>query len=145
MNINLKGKKILKAAGIIAILVGMIAAFGGFFVMLMNMTMVSPDEAVQQASNYDDIIGMYVIVYGMFVAVAGFVGVINSDNSDYIGKNFKYALIYLGLSIVNIIIMAVTANLLATLSLIITGIPLLSALLYMLGAFLNLKSVNDAQ
>ena len=145
MNINLKGKKILKAAGIIAILVGMIAAFGGLFVMLMNMTMVSPDEAVQQASNYDDIIGMYVIVYGMFVAVAGFVGVINSDNSDYIGKNFKYALIYLGLSIVNIIIMAVTANLLATLSLIITGIPLLSALLYMLGAFLNLKSVNDAQ
>lgn len=143
MNTNLKGRKILKAAGIIAVFVGMIAAFVGFFVMYTSMTMTNVDaeNAVQQSSGYGDVIGMYIIVYGIFACVAGFIGAINADSSDYAKKCFNYGLIFVGLSVINVIIMAVTANIFATLSLIITGVPLLISILYMFGAFLNVKSV----
>lgn len=143
---TLKGKNILKAAGVLAVAVGFLAAFLGFIVMSMNMLsvdLVLEEDVAQymESSRKTNILGLYIMGFGVFSCITGFIGAVNSDNVEYIKKCFMYACAFIVLCILNVVIMAVLGNVISFLGIVLTGIPLLVALLYMTGVLLNKKSI----
>lgn len=142
-----KGKRLLKVSGIIAVILGMVVVFAGFYIMLNAMSYGgmdgTPSEEQYRSMKYLNLGGIYIMVSGIIYCIAGFVGTINADDADYAKKCRLYGMVMLLICLINIIILLLWGNITAGLSVIITVVPALIAGAYLAGAVLNLNSAKE--
>lgn len=138
-----KGKKLLKAAGILCVILGIIVVFTGFYIMMNAMafggTETVPTEEEYRAMKLLSLGGLYILVFGVIYGIAGFVGVMNADDTDFAKKCRIYGIGMLALCLVNFLVLAVWGNITALLSILIVAVPAGTAGLYTAGAYLNVK------
>lgn len=142
------GKKLLKFSGGISIFAGFIIAFVGFYFMCngMSLNSVTPDtdEAVLRAMRYISAGGMYMMVFGIYSIYAGFRGLMNADDNEYIDKLKTLGMIYISLCILNIIIVFIISDTVTALNVAVCAIPLIISLIYITGVILKLKNIENS-
>ncbi len=138
-----KGKNFLKVSGGLSIFIGLIVVFVGFYIMANGMAINSVDKETEQevlkTMKYLSAGGMYMMVFGGYSIYAGFIGLLNASDTDCIDKLKKLGLIYLALCILNIIIIFLISYNITIFTILVCLIPLIIALMYMLGVMLNIK------
>lgn len=136
-------RKMLKLSGGLSIFTGFIITFVGFYFMAngMSLNSVTPDteEAVLRTMRYISAGGMYMMVFGVYSIYAGFRGLMNAQDSEYIRtlKNIGY--IYVALCVLNIIIIIIVADVITPMNIAICVVPVIISLIYTAGAVIQGK------
>lgn len=136
-------RKMLKLSGGLSIFTGFIITFVGFYFMAngMSLNSVTPDteEAVLRTMRYISAGGMYMMVFGVYSIYAGFRGLMNAQDSEYIRtlKNLGY--IYVALCVLNIIIIIIVADVITPMNIAICVVPVIISLIYTAGAVIQGK------
>ncbi len=137
------GGMILKITSVCVAIVGIIiTVIASFFLYnAMMVTEYSWDSKLQT------LLWFFVLAAGVAFGLFGFYGSMNAldyDN-DANKKCIIYGLVMLVLSIANGIVIAINFNILALLSLIIVGVPLLLSVLYIVSALLKLIGMKKSE
>jgi peptidoglycan/LPS O-acetylase OafA/YrhL len=139
-----KGKTMLKISGILSIVLGLVIAFVGLYVMVLGLThSISNGEENTRILKYISDGGIYILCFGGFMAFAGIVGLTNGDSRDHIKKIFRYSLIIIGLCVLNIIVYCILAAKITLFSMGILLLILVVSILYFVGAFMNWKAEKE--
>lgn len=129
------GQYLLKIISVIAVVIGVVAAFIGLY-MLMDNTFTNEYTLSSRLANVGS---LYTIVFGVVYVLFGFYGAMNSEESEADKTCIKNGCIMVAMCIVNVGLMAYIGNLFAILSLLITMIPLVVALIYILATVFKMK------
>ncbi len=136
--------KMLKITGIIAAATGIIAAFFGFYIMMINMQSFDKGMDKEALLIYKKmyLLGIYIIALGVVFCIFGFYGVVNSGVYDNCRNVVKYAVIMCVFSLVDIILAALFCNINAV-SMGLVMVPMVISILFLIAARSNYKNVND--
>lgn len=144
------GEKLVRAAGILAVLMGIILAFAAFFVLQQSLIVEKPDYSADEvkeqlrAVRYVSAGAMYVIVFGIFNVIVGFFGAVNADNEDEAKKCLRYGIFAVVFCIVNGMIVAVMGDITKPLPMALIGFPMLIDGAYLIGSYFRVRSMTAA-
>lgn len=137
---------LLTGTGILAVAAGLVLLYFGFFMLMDSNNSISPDLTVQQHKilKYLAIGGIYLMVNGGFSVVCGFYGAVNSGLVDNHRKCSIYGWVLLAFSVVNVLIMTLITDVAGNqFNIILLLVPILIAVMYCLGAFLNQRMIQE--
>lgn len=133
---------LLTAAGIFAVIMGLVFMYFGFFLLADSNSSISKDmsDVDRQVVRFLSLGGLYLMGNGIYHIFAGFYGAVNSGVEDCEKKCQFYGWIMIGISIVNVIIMYVITNGVGNrFNTALLLIPIIIAVLYCVGAALNIR------
>lgn len=146
-NMKIKEKKqpVLTAAGILAVALGLILVYFGFFMLMESNTAIGPQMTKTERSitRYLAIAGIYLMANGVCNGIGGFFGAVNSGSEEYVKKVTKYGWILLGFSVCNVILLSILTDIIGNrFNMLILLVPIAISVMYCVGAFFNVRLVK---
>lgn len=139
-----KGSYMLKITGGIAVAAGILLMFFGFYFMASAMSFdnMTPEqyEANRQSLHVLQLMGIYILVFGVIYAVSGFIGILNADHVDEAKKCMTCGKIMLLISAIGVVGLVVLTQQFQITHVILTVGAFLVAGLYVMGAWLNMHT-----
>ncbi len=138
--------RILKLAAMLAITMGIVMAFYGFYIMSELYSFSSSDagKELYTVVKLLNIAFIVVIVEGVYFAIAGFYGMTNIGAADAVHKIKVYGIVMTIAGAVDLIIVFVVSKYSITgKALLLICLPVIIGIMYIAGAFYNEKLINN--
>ncbi len=138
------GGMMLKLVSILTVVVGAVVTVVGLFFLQDNMFSIEYSTQTKLMT----LLWIFVMCSGVAYGFFGFYGAVNAmdyNDTDANKKCLIYGFIMLAICMVGLVLVSMFLNVMAVMTLIVIGIPLLLAALYLCGTLIKIQGIKKEQ